>query len=253
MSISPETTPSAPQEFKFESEFGLNVEDMAKAGLHLGHSPSKTHPRMKQFIYGVKNGVHLLDLEKSIVQFEAALKFIRELAAAGKKIVLVGGKVQAKALIEQLGKELGLAYVSERWLGGSLTNLKVLRLRIERMQNIRKLQEQGELDKYTKKERLEFEREYNKLMIKFGGIEQMQELPAAVFLCDIPKSGGIIREAKASGVKVIALCDTNADPATVDVAIPLNDDAISALSYILDKVRQAILQGRAQTQPISKE
>ncbi len=229
---------------QFQSEFGLNIEEMAKAGLHLGHKASKTHPKMKPFIYGMKNTIHIIDLEKAIIKFEEALKFIRELATQSKTILLVGTKIQCRDIIVNMGQELSLPYVTERWLGGTFTNFQTIRKRIDYFKELKSLKESGEFDKLIKKEKIKKEEELTKLERKFKGLEQLKELPSAVFVCDMREEELALREAKKVGVKKIGIAHTNVNPEMADYFIPANDDAPDSLRYILDKVRLAILQGR---------
>ncbi len=230
----------------FQSEFGLDIEEMTKAGLHLGHRASKTHPKMKPFIYGMKNTIHIIDLEKARVKFEEALKFIRDLASQGKTILLVGTKIQCRDIISNMGQELSLPYVQERWLGGTFTNLAEIKKRIDYFKELKALKEKGEFSKFSKKERIKKEQELAKLEQKFKGLEHFKELPFAVFVCDMQDNELVLREAKRTGVKIIAIAHTNVDPDMADYIIPANDDAITSVKYILGKVKQAIEEGRKQ-------
>lgn len=222
----------------------LNAEEMMQAGVNFGHRVSKLHPKMKQYVSGVKNNVHVFDLEKSVKEFEKALAFISELALQGKVMLFIGTKVQMKELTKTVAEECGCPYVSERWLGGTITNFETISKRVEYFKELERKRAAGELDKYTKKERLNFDKEIASLKIKFEGIKSMVKLPDAVFVLDIKKDETCVREAKRRGIKIVALCDTNVDPSGIDYPIPANDDAISAVKYILEKVKDTILDSK---------
>ncbi len=223
-----------------KKDFKLDLREMVKAGLHFGHRTSKLHPKMKPFIFGTKKTVHIIDLEKTSEMFEKTLGFINKTVSEGKTILFVGTKVPHKELVKSLALECDLPYVIERWIGGTITNFKVIRKRIEYLQELREKDFEG----YTKKERLDTEKEIHDLEVKFGGIEKMEKLPDAVFVCDIWKDDLPVREAKRVGIPVIAICDTNTDPDSVDWAIPANDDAISSVRYMLDKIQETILKAK---------
>jgi small subunit ribosomal protein S2 len=227
-----------------ENPFNLNVEEMARAGLHLGHKTSKVHPKMFPFIFGVRNTVHIIDLEKTKQKFEEALKFIQELVSQNKVILFVGTKPQIKDLVKEIATELGYPYVNERWLGGTFTNFEVIKKRAEYLKDLEKKKAEGFFEKYTKKERGEIEKKIQKLEKKFGGIKNMESLPDAIFICDMVKDKLAVKEARRKGVKIIAISDTNADPTLADYPIPANDDAISSIKYILEKVREVISKSR---------
>ena len=227
-----------------ENEFDLKVEEMAEAGLHFGHKTSKVHPKMLPYIFGTRNTIHLIDLEKTKEKLAEALRFIKNLVSEGKTILFVGTKVQINDLVEKLAKECDLPYVKERWLGGTFTNFPVIRKRVEHFLDLEKRKKEGDFEKYTKKERLKLERELENLEKKFGGIRNLEKLPEAVFVCDMVKDKLAIKEARRKGVKVIAIADTNADPTLADYPIPANDDAISSVKYILEKVKEVILKAK---------
>lgn len=225
-----------------KKDFNLNVDEMAGAGLFVGHKTSKTHPKMKPFISWEKNTICMIDLEKTKEKFEEALEFIKNISSEGKTILFVGTKIQAKEEIKKTAEECKMPYINIRWLGGTFTNFPIIKKRIEYFKSIEKKKETGDLEKYTKKERLEFDREIQKLEQKFGGIKKMDKIPEAIFILDIDKENSALKEAKAMGVKTIAVIDTNADPNLVDFPIPANDDSVSSISYILKKIEEVILQ-----------
>ncbi|MEK7080772.1 MAG: 30S ribosomal protein S2, partial [Patescibacteria group bacterium] len=218
-----------------EKDIKLNIDEMAQAGLNFGHKVSNLHPKMKPYVSGIKNNVNIFDLEKTAKEFEKALKFISKLVAENKTILFVGTKIQVKNLVKETAKECGYPYVTERWLGGTLTNFETIFKRVEYFKDLEKKKATGELEKYTKKERLNFDREMESLMVKFEGIKNMPKLPDAVFIFDMRKDETCAREAKIKGIKIIGITDTNINPETADYPIPANDDAISSVKYILEK------------------
>lgn len=229
-----------------EDKFKLDVEEMATAGVHLGHKTSKVHPKMMPFIFGVRNNIHIIDLEKAKEKLKEALKFIEQLVLEGKNILFVGSKIQLKDLVKEIATEFGFPFVNERWLGGTFTNFKEIRKRVEYLLDLEKKKSEGYFEKYTKKERTEIEKEIEKLEKKFGGLKSMDKLPDAIFVLDMVKDKLAVKEARAKGVKIIAISDTNADPTLADYPIPANDDAISSLKYILEKVREVIKNAKSK-------
>jgi len=192
----------------------------------------------------VRNTVHIIDLEKTKQKFEEALKFIQQLASENKTILFVGTKPQVKDLVKEIAEKLGYPYVNERWLGGTFTNFEVIRKRAEYLKDLEKKKAEGFFEKYTKKERLEIEKKIQKLEKKFGGIKEMERLPDAIFICDMVKDKLAVKEAREKGIKIIAISDTNADPTLADYPIPANDDSISSVKYILEKVKEVILKAK---------
>ncbi len=219
----------------------LNIEEMAIAGLNFGHSVSKLHPKMKQFVAGVKNNVHMIDLEKTAKEFERALNAIAKMIQDGKTILFVGTKIQIRELAKVAAQDSMMPYVTERWLGGTITNFETISKRVAYYKELETKKLTGGLEKYTKKERLLFDRELESLKKKFEGIRNMVKLPDAVFILDMRKDIAVAREAKRKGITIIGVCDTNIDPTLADYAIPANDDAISSIRYILEKVKETIL------------
>jgi small subunit ribosomal protein S2 len=227
-----------------ENPLNLIIEEMAKAGLHFGHKTSKVHPKMFPFIFGVRNNIHIIDLEKTKEKLDEVLKFIQELVSQNKTILFVGTKPQIKDLVKEIATELGYPYITERWLGGTFTNFEVIRKRVEKLKELEKKKAEGFFERYTKKEKTKIEKMIQKLERKFGGIKNMEVLPDAVFICDMIKDKLAVKEAREMGVKIIAISDTNSDPTLVDYFIPANDDAISSVKYILEKVKEAILKAK---------
>lgn len=223
----------------------IDIEEMAKAGVGFGHKFSKLHPKMKAYVSGIKNTVHIIDLEKTKKELENALKYIAQIISEGKIILFVGTKIQIKELARSAAIDCGLPYVVERWLGGTFTNFETIAKRVQYFKDLEKKKAGGELEKYTKKERYKIDKEIESLRIKFEGIKDMAKLPEAVFILDLKKDDTSAREAKRKGIKIIALCDTNIDPTIADFPIPANDDAISSAKYILDKVKEVIMNAKS--------
>jgi small subunit ribosomal protein S2 len=218
----------------------VNVDEMAKAGVNFGHRISKLHPKMKQYVVGIKNNVHNFDLEKTAKELEKALGFISKLVSEGKTVLFVGTKIQLRNIVKSAAEDCEIPYVTERWLGGTFTNFETISKRVTYFKDLEKKKASGELDKYTKKERLIFDRELESLRIKFEGIKNMAKLPDAVFIFGLDRDIISAREAKIKGIKIIAIVDTNVDPDIADYLIPANDDAISSVGYIIDKVKEVI-------------
>ncbi len=218
------------------------LEEMAEAGLHLGHKTSKVHPNMKPYIYGMRNYIHIIDLEKTQEKLEEALDFIKKVISEGKKVLFIGTKVQLKNIVKGAAEECGSPHITERWLGGTFTNFATIKKRIDYFKELKEKKKKGELEKYTKKEKADFDKEIRDLEIKFGGLVDLEGLPAAVFVVDAANNLSAVKEAKKKGVKIVAITDTNTDPSMIDYPIPANDDAISSVSYVLEKVKEAVLK-----------
>jgi len=236
-----------------EEKFNINIEEMMKAGLHFGHRTSKVHPKIKPYLQGVRNTIHIFNLEKTAKKLKEALAFIEELIAQGKTLLLVGTKIQARELLKETAQECGLPFVSGRWLGGTFTNFEVIRKRIDYFKNLEREKREGELEKYTKRERAKIDQEIEKLEERFGGIKEMEKIPEAIFVLDLKKDILAVKEAKKKGVTVVGIADTNVDPELADYPIPANDDAISSIKYILEKVKEAVLKGKERAEKMKKE
>ena len=216
------------------------VQEMMAAGLHFGHRTSKTHPKMKPFIAGVRNTVHIIDLEKTKEKLQEVVEYVKKLKEEDKILLLVGTKVQQRSLIKETAKACGLPFVTERWIGGTFTNFNTIAKRIERLKELEQQQASGEWDeKYTKKEQLDFKEEIRILESTFGGIKELTRVPDAIFVCDLKENASAVREAKKMGVTIIAISDTNTNPEEADYFIPANNDAVSSLKYILGKIQEA--------------
>ncbi len=225
-----------------ESDFAINIAEMSKFGLHFGHKTSKIHPKMQPYLLGVKNSIHIIDLEKTAEKFKESLKFIADIISQGGKILFVGTKIQTKELAKNTALECGQPYVVNRWLGGTFTNFDIMKKRIDYFKELERKKKEGELEKYTKKERAEIDQKIRNLDVKFSGVKDMEKLPEALLVLDIKKDELAILEAKQKGVKIIGISGTNCDPTLVDYPIPANESAISSVKYILDKIKEVILK-----------
>jgi small subunit ribosomal protein S2 len=222
----------------------LSVDEMTKAGLQFGHKKSKIHPKMKPYLYGVRNTVFIIDLNKTVDRFEAALEAIGKMVADDKTIIMVGTKVQFKKMVKEVAVACGFPFVTERWLGGTFTNFGIIKKRLDYFKDQAKKMAAGEFEKYTKKEQANINKELKDLERKFGGIKNLDKMPQAVFVVDMKKDKLAVKEARENGVKVIGIADVNIDPDTADYPIIANDDAISSVGYILDKVKEVVLAQR---------
>jgi len=235
-----------------ETKFNIDTNKMMEAGAHLGHQISKLHPKMKDYIFGVRNTIHIIDLEKTAVQLEKVLEFIKELIKKGGILLLIETKPPLRDLVKEIADDCGIPYVNERWLGGTFTNFKIILERIKWFRELERRKKEGELEKYTKKERVQFDKELKNLEIKFGGIKNLEKIPEAVFICDVKRNILAIKEAKTKGVKVIAIADTNVDPNLADYPICSNDGAVSSVRYILEKVKKVILDSKTEPPPLKE-
>ena len=217
---------------------------MLKAGMHFGHRASKWHPKMEPFIFTSRKGVHIIDLEKTKKKLEQAVSFIQQSVKEGKTILLVGTKTQVKKPLKEVANEIQAPYVTERWLGGTLTNFFVIKNLIKKYKNLLERKQAGKLEKYTKKERHDFDKEITKLETKVGGLVNLTKIPDALFIWDIKKEKTALIEANKKNIPVIAICDTNVSPEGVDYIIPANDDATKGVKLILEVVKQAVEEGR---------
>lgn len=218
----------------------ISLEKLLASGAHFGHQSRRWNPKMKEYIYGEENGVHLFDLIKTKEALEGALQLLAKNKKEGKKIILVGCKKQVKEKVAEVARDTGVFYVNERWLGGTLTNFPQIKKSLLKLAEMKKKRDTGEYNEYTKKERLLIDREIARLERFFGGLAGLEDKPDLVFIIDIKKEKGAAREAKAMGVTTMAIVDSNADPGLVDWPIPMNDDAVKALDYVLELVRKAL-------------
>ena len=236
-----------------KDDFGLDVEEMAKAGLHFGHKTSKVHPKMGPYLYGVRKSVHIIDLEQTKEKFKEALMFIRDLVLEDKTILVIGTKIQAKELVKDFAEKFSFPYSSERWLGGTFTNFGIIKKRIDFFKDLEEQRKKGELVRYTKRERLKINRRLDGFEKKFGGIKDLEKLPDAIFVLDMEKDALAIKEAQEKQVKVIGISDSSADPTMADFPIPANDDAVNSIKYVLDKVAEVVEKAKEKASEKKKE
>ncbi len=225
----------------------VTMRDLLKAGVHFGHQARFWNPKMKEFIFGARNKIHIVNLEKTLPLFNEALQHVENLGAQKRKILFVGTKRAAADIIKREAERIGMPYVSHRWLGGMLTNYKTIRQSIRRLRDLEAQKADGTLDKLTKKEQLMREREMDKLERSIGGIKDMGGLPDALFVIDVDHERIAITEANKLGIPVIGVVDTNSNPDGVDLVIPGNDDAIRAIEIYVTAVADAVARGREAT------
>lgn len=218
--------------------------EMLQAGTHFGHQTSKWHPKMRKFIYGSRDGIHIINLEETLKALETALVFAKKTASRGGSILFVGTKKQAASIVEEAAKACVMPYVNKRWLGGTLTNFASMAQQIRKYKDMKRKQEKGELAKYTKFEQLRMAEQIELLDEKIGGIQDLNRIPEAVFILDVKKDKTALEEAVRRGVKVIAICDSNVDPSNIDFPIPANDDAVKSIQLMANLMSQVIAEGR---------
>lgn len=223
----------------------LSLLELLKSGAHFGHSTSRWNPKMKSYIYTVRNSIHVLDLEKTKQQLEKAGKYLTELGASGGSFVLVGTKRQAKSVITEIAQKYKIPHVSVRWLGGTFTNFKTIQKTIRKMEKLSEAIASPEFEqRYTKKERLKITREYEKLQKLFSGISEMKRIPEAIFVVDSKHEVIALKEAKISKVKTIGIVDSNSDPSLINFPIPCNDDSSKAISLVTEYLVSKYVEGR---------
>lgn len=224
----------------------VDIKALLEAGVHFGHKTSRWHPKMAPYIHSKRQDSHIIDLTKTVQALETALPIISDVISSGKQVLLVGTKRQAKDLVRAAADKTGQPFVTERWMGGMLTNVETMVARIKHLKTLEKKMDSGELaNRYNKLEIQRFQEEIDDLNSKYGGIKDLNGKPGVVFVTDIIEDVNAVREAKKLGVPVIAITDTNTNPGTVDYAIPANDDAIKGLQVIIDYVVAAIEEGKA--------
>ena len=221
----------------------IGMKQMLEAGVHFGHQTRRWNPKMKPYIFGARNGIHIIDLQKTVKLFDKAYDFIVKTVADGYSVLFVGTKKQAHDSIVEESERCGMFYVVNRWLGGTLTNFQTIRKSINRLKELETMKREGTLSRYTKKEALQMEKEMVKLEKNLGGIKNMDDIPGAVFVVDPKKEHIAVREARKLGVPVVAIADTNCDPDEIDYIIPGNDDAIRAIRLVCSKIADACIEG----------
>lgn len=222
----------------------VTMKELLEAGVHFGHRSRRWHPKMRSYIFTERNGIHIIDLQQTIRLLEEAYNFVRDTAAEGETILFVGTKKQAQEGLEAEAKRCGMPYVTQRWLGGTLTNFRTIRQRANYLLELEKQKELGQFANLSKKEALWKERELLKLQKRLGGIKNMYYLPSALFVVDIVREAIAVKEANILGIPVVAMVDTNCDPEPIDYVIPANDDAIRAIKLIASKIADAVIEGQ---------
>jgi len=222
----------------------ISMKQLLEAGVHFGHQTRRWNPKMAAYIFTERNGIYIIDLQKTVKKLEEAYFFVRDTAAAGESILFVGTKKQAQDAIKEEAERCGQFFVNARWLGGMLTNFKTMRTRINRLNQLKKMQEDGTFDLLPKKEVIKLQLEIAKLEKYLGGVKEMKKLPGAMFVVDPRKEKNAIAEAKKLGIPVVAIVDTNCDPDEVDYVIPGNDDAFHAIKLLSQTMANAVLEGK---------
>lgn len=220
------------------------MKQLLEAGVHFGHQTKRWNPKMAQFIFGQRNGIYIINLEKTAEKLEDACNFIREITSRGENVLFVGTKKQAKESIIAEAQRCDMFFVTERWLGGLMTNFSTIRSSVKRMEEIKAMKEEASIEALTKKEKAALEKEWTKLHKNLAGVADMKKLPGAVIIIDPKKEDTAVREARKLGVPIVALIDTNSDPDHVDFPIPGNDDAIRAIKLVLSVLADSVLEGK---------
>lgn len=229
------------------------IKQLLEAGAHFGHQTSRWNPRMKKYIFTKRNGIHIVDLEQTASMLAKACEFIRQIIADGGYVLFVGTKKQAQDIVEEEAKRCNMYYVSQRWIGGILTNFATIQARIDYLVRLEDQKAKGEFNRLPKKEVLKLDEEIARLNHQMGGIKEMTNLPAALFIIDPTKEKIALAEAKRVGIPVVAICDTNCNPDEIDHPIPANDDAIRAIKLVCSKIADAVIEGKASQTVIKTE
>ncbi|MCR4292490.1 MAG: 30S ribosomal protein S2 [Candidatus Kuenenia sp.] len=231
----------------------MNIQELVEAGFHFGHRTSRWNPKMKPFIFGKQNLIHIINLRETVKGLITACRFVTNLVQTKKDILFVGTKWQAQDITVREAKRCGMHYVSERWLGGALTNFDTIRSRLERLEELEKMKETGEINQYSKKMISSLNREYKKILTNLEGIRNMTKLPGALVVVDPRYELNAIKEAKKLGIPTVCLADTDCDPDMVDICVPGNDDAIRSINLFLSKIADAVLAGKEQLVTLTKD
>lgn len=230
----------------------LSMKELLEAGVHFGHQTRRWNPKMKRYIYGARNGIYIIDLHQTIKLFEDALDYVKGIVEDGGTVLFVGTKKQAQSAVREAAQRSGQFYISERWLGGTLTNWRTIQQRVSRLKELDRMEAEGYLDRLPKKERLKRLEERAKLQRFLDGIRNMNALPGCMVVIDVNKEDIAVREAKKLGIPVVAVVDTNCDPDMADYVIPGNDDAIRAIRLVTSKISEAILEARPLDEAITE-
>ena len=222
----------------------VSMKQLLEAGVHFGHQTRRWNPKMAEYIYMERNGIYIIDLQKTVKKLEEAYSFVRSVSESGKSVLFVGTKKQAQDAVKEEAERVGQFYVNARWLGGMLTNFKTMRTRVDRLAQLKKMQEDGTFDMLPKKEVVKLLHKIEKLEKYLGGVKDMRKLPGALFVVDPRKEHNAISEARKLGIPIVAIVDTNCDPDEVDYVIPGNDDAIRSIRLISSAMASAVMEGR---------
>ena len=222
------------------------AKELVDAGIHFGHRATHWNPKMAPYIFGKRNKIHIIDVKETIKGLLLARKFLTKTVASGKDVMFVGTKRQARGIIEKHATEAGMPYVTERWLGGTLTNYSTIRQRLKRLEELERIEESGEIDNYSKKMESQLRREKNKITRNLGGIREMNKLPGAMVIVDVNQEHNAVREARKLGIPTVCLIDTDSDPEFADIPIPGNDDAMRAIEVIIHSLAAAVNEGKTQ-------
>ena len=231
----------------------ISMKQLLEAGVHFGHQTRRWNPKMAEYIYTERNGIHIIDLQKSVGKVDEAYKAVADIAANGGTILFVGTKKQAQDAIASEAERCGMFYVNERWLGGMLTNFKTIQSRINRLKEIEAMEEDGTFDVLPKKEVINLKKELEKLQKNLGGIKEMKRLPDAIFIVDPKKEKICVQEAHSRGITLIGIADTNCDPEELDYVIPGNDDAIRAVKLIVSKMADAVIEANQGEEMVAED
>lgn len=222
----------------------VTIQDLLQAGSHIGHKKSKWNPKMAPFVFGVRNNLHIIDITKTLEKLNQAVDFMTETVRSGGTILWIGARIQTKDIIKSAAVELGMPYVSGRWIGGLFTNYKVIKERLKYFKDLEDKFNKGELSKYTKREQLSFDRQLKKMESEMGGVKNLTGLPQAIFITDVNEEKYAILESKKLSIKVIGITDTSSDPSFVDYPIPANNDSLASLGLIIDTIKKELLKLR---------
>lgn len=223
----------------------ISMKALLESGVHFGHRTNKWHPGMRPYIFTERNGIHILDLQQTVKAINTAYNIVRDTVANGGTILFVGTKRQAQETIKEEAMRCGMPYVTERWLGGTLTNWSTISQRLSELERLEKLHETGEINSYTKKEALMIDREISRLLIRLSGVRNMKRIPDLLFIIDVSREETAVHEANLKNVPIIAMVDTNCDPRNIDYVIPSNDDAIRAIKLMVAKIADAVIEGKS--------
>jgi small subunit ribosomal protein S2 len=230
------------------SAIEVDIKKLFEAGAHFGHKTSRWHPKMAPYIHSKRNGTHIIDLVQTVERLQAALAYLSQTAAASKQVLFVGTKRQAQDVVKKLAEDTGMPYVTERWLGGMLTNWNTIGAQVKRLKELETRMASGELaNKYNKLEVQRYQEEIDRMNVIYGGIKDMNSRPGVVVIFDVISDVNAVREARKIGVPIVGLVDTNADPTNITYPVPCNDDAIKALQVVADYMQAAILEGKTKT------